>query len=195
MSDALRFRWLPNAVSIVRVLLIAPLIAAIVTHHRRFALWIIIVAALTDGLDGFLAKRFDWRTPLGAILDPAADKLLLSGAFAALVVAGRAPAWLFALVVLRDGVISVGAYAYRRIMGRLTVRPTRVSKMNTVVQFLYVVLLLAQDVEWRLGPWWIAFATGGVAVSTMLSGIDYVWAYGLPALGILRERARGFEGP
>ena len=115
---------------------------------------------------------------------------LLSGAFLALTLVGLVPVWLLVLVLLRDLVISIGAYAYRRIMGRLSVKPTRISKLNTLVQFLFVVLLLANRPFLHWPVWWTAFATGAVTASTVLSGIDYVWAYGWPALGHLRERAK-----
>ena len=95
---------------------------------------------------------------------------------------GAVPPWLLAILLLRDAVISVGSYAYRRIMGRLQVRPTRVSKINTFVQLLFVVIMVANNSWMHLGAWWLAFATGGVAVAAVMSGADYVWTYGLPAL-------------
>jgi cardiolipin synthase len=190
VSDASRWRWLPNALSLSRALLVVPLLVAVLVGHPRAALAIVFVAALSDGLDGWFAKRFDWRTAFGSVLDPAADKLLLSGAFLALTLVGLVPVWLLVLVLLRDLVISIGAYAYRRIMGRLSVKPTRISKLNTLVQFLFVVLLLADRPFLHWPVWWTAFATGAVTASTVLSGVDYVWAYGWPALGHLRERAK-----
>ncbi len=190
MNVESRWRRLPNAISLLRALLVIPLFLCVVSGRPRAALALALVAALSDGLDGFLAKRCGWTTTLGSLLDPAADKLLLSGAFLALTLVGLVPPWLLALVFLRDLVIATGAYAYRRIMGRLNVKPTRISKLNTVVQFLFVALLLAEGPYLHLAVWWVAFATGAVTVSTVLSGIDYVWAYGWPALGQLRDRAR-----
>jgi cardiolipin synthase len=183
-----RWRWLPNAVSVLRALLVVPLFLCIVDGRLRLALALMLVAALSDALDGFLAKRCGWKTALGTVLDPAADKLLLVGTFFALTWIGYVPVWLFALVLLRDLVISIGAYAYRRIMGRLSVKPSRISKLNTIVQFLFVVLLLAETPYLHLAVWWLAFATGAATLSTVLSGVDYVWAYGWPALGVLRDR-------
>ncbi len=191
MNTVFRLRWLPNGVSLFRLFLVLPLFFFIMDERARAALAVVFAAALSDGLDGFLAKRFDWKTRLGSVLDPAADKLLLSGAFLALTLVGLSPPWLFALVLLRDLVISIGAYAYRRIMGRLNVRPTRVGKLNTLVQFLFVTMLLANRPYLHLGARSLAFMTGAVTLSTLLSGIDYVWAYGWPALGQLRERAGG----
>ena len=109
-SCAMSWRFMPNAICVARMLLVAPLVLWIVEGRYAAALLVLVVAGISDGLDGFLAKRFDWRTRLGGLLDPAADKLLLVGAFAALTLRrARFPSSSRLVVVARDVVIVLGA--------------------------------------------------------------------------------------
>ena len=89
-------RWLPNAISLMRIAMIVPILMFIVDAKYAGALALFFVAGFSDGLDGFLAKRFDWHTRVGALLDPIADKLLVGGTFITLVIVGLIPAWLAA---------------------------------------------------------------------------------------------------
>src|SRR5690606_41004654 len=95
-------RWLPNAICALRIVLVAPLVLAVLAGEHATALALLVVAGFSDGLDGFLAKKFDWRARLGSLLDPAADKLLIVSAYAALVYVGLVPLAVFATVVGRD---------------------------------------------------------------------------------------------
>ena len=101
-------------------------------------LLLFFIAAMSDGLDGFLAKRFDWTSELGKILDPLADKLLLVGVFLVATWYGLIPRWLTSAAVGRDVMILLGAIAYRVGWGPLTGRPMISSKINTLMQLLYV---------------------------------------------------------
>ncbi|HET8899580.1 MAG TPA: CDP-alcohol phosphatidyltransferase family protein, partial [Rhodanobacteraceae bacterium] len=120
----------------------------------------------------FLARRFGWFTRLGAWLDPAADKLMLMVAYLSLAWVGVTPWWLAALVVLRDVVIVAGALAYRWLRGALEVAPSRLSKINTLVQILYVLVILIDfQPLLYLNPALLGWL---VAVLTVASGVDYV---------------------
>jgi len=147
------------------------------------------VAAFTDGLDGFLAKRFGWTSELGKYLDPLADKLLLVTVFACLSVAGLAPWWLTAIVLLRDFVIVVGAYVYRALFGPLEGRPTLRSKLNTVCQIAFCLAVVARATyDWPGES--VTTALGAlVLVTTAVSGIDYVLIYARRAAAVSRGRA------
>ena len=93
-------RHIPNALCFLRMLLVAPVAWLLVTDNYRFTLAMFFFAAATDGLDGFLAKRFGWTSELGKIIDPLADKILLVGVFITLAALGVVPVWLAATAVL-----------------------------------------------------------------------------------------------
>ena len=109
--DAMSLRWLPNAISLLRIGLILPILYSVVTERYTIALAMFVFAALSDGLDGWLAKHFGWHSRFGALLDPIADKLLVAGMFVTLYVGDFIPLWLAAVVILRDVVIIGGATA------------------------------------------------------------------------------------
>lgn len=167
-------RDIPNLITFGRILLVAPTAWALLTHRYEIALVLFFVAGASDALDGFLAKQFDWSSRLGALLDPLADKALLICCYAALAWNGLLPGWLFLLVILRDLVIVTGAVVYHLRIARLDASPTWVSKLNTLLQILLVLLVIGgQAVDWQR-PDWIAVLIAVVSVTTVWSGIDYV---------------------
>jgi cardiolipin synthase (CMP-forming) len=171
------WRWLPNAICVLRMLLAAPVAAALARGQYPLTLALFAVAALSDGLDGWLAKTFGWTSRLGKILDPIADKLLLVTVFVTLVWVGLVPLWLGAAVVLRDLVIVGGATAYHWLIGTLDGHPTFVSKLNTVVQLSFVLAVIAAA-AWHNVPGPLVVATGAACfVTTVVSGLDYVLTY------------------
>src|SRR5215472_1171223 len=106
------------------------------------ALALFFAAAVSDGLDGYLAKRFSWTSELGKVLDPLADKLLLVCVFVECAWLSLVPWWLTAAVVARDVLIGLGALTFRLWFGPLRGKPTPISKVNTGAQLLYVTLVL-----------------------------------------------------
>lgn len=170
-------RWLPNAISLMRIALIAPILLYIVNARFDLALLLFVIAGFSDGLDGWLAKRFDWGTRLGALLDPIADKLLVAGSFVTLAATGRIPTWLASVVVLRDVVIVGGAMAYSLLVSPIEGEPTRISKLNTALELLFVLFVLS-----RSGFGWpyditITILGAAVLVTVFISGIDYVLSW------------------
>ena len=109
-------RHLPNLICLVRIALIWPIVAALNAGAMPLALALFVAAAVSDGLDGYLAKRFSWTSELGKFLDPMADKLLLITVFVASAWLGLVPWWLAAAVVARDVMIGLGAFKSRRTM-------------------------------------------------------------------------------
>lgn len=181
-------RHLPNLITVLRMLLVVPLIVAIVREHYAIALVVALVAGVSDGVDGYLARHFGWQSRLGSILDPAADKLMLVSSMLALGWLGEAPRWLVVLVVARDAVIAAGALAWQFALHSFEARPSWLSKTTTVAQIGFVLLVLAdQAFGWGV-PWvipvWI------VAMLTAASGIDYVVRWGRLARNELK-RAKG----
>ncbi len=106
-------RHLPNLLTASRIVLVPPGVAAVLAARWDLALAVLFLAGASDALDGFLAKRFDWRSQLGALLDPVADKLLFAGMFVGIALVGLLPRWLVATIIGRDVVIVSGAIAYR----------------------------------------------------------------------------------
>lgn len=181
--------WLPNAISIMRIVLVVPILLFIVDEQYDLALILFFVAAFSDGVDGYLAKRFDWHTRIGALLDPIADKLLVGGTFLVLVFTGMIPIWMGIMVIIRDVVIVGGATAYNFLIRPVEGEPTRISKLNTALQLLFVVFILS-----RAGFGWpddiaITVIGAGVVVTVVVSGIDYVWSWARRARETARENA------
>lgn len=183
----MRLAWLPNAITFARMALAVPLALVILDGDYGTALVVALVAGGSDAVDGWLAKRFGWDSWLGGVLDPVADKLMLVAAFVALTLQDESPVWLFVLVAGRDLVIVAGAVAYHNLVGRLDAKPTRISKLTTLVQIVYVLALLAHltpalDLPLPLRTA-ILVATAAVTVA---SGIDYVVRWGLKARRAVR---------
>lgn len=178
-------RHLPNLICVLRILLIWPIVVWLHTQAYLPALALFILAAVSDGLDGYLAKRFNWTSELGKFLDPLADKLLLVVVFveaAWLPHPGGGsgelvPWWLTAAVVARDVMIGLGALTYRLWFGPLHGRPTLISKVNTGAQLLYLMLVMlnaALDVP----PHEVLDALALIAFATTVSsGLHYTLTF------------------
>ena len=140
-------RHLPNLICLLRIALIWPIIASI-SRRRTIdcTLLLFFIAAASDGLDGFLAKRFHWTSELGKVLDPIADKLLLMAVFLVATWYGLIPRWLTVLAVARDvHDRSGGASSIASAGDRCDGRPMISSKINTLLQLLYVLAMVAQQ--------------------------------------------------
>ena len=171
------FSWLPNAISTLRIILVVPILMLILRNDFAIALALFVVAGFSDGVDGYLAKRFQWHTRLGALLDPVADKLLVNGVFIALAYMQLVPVWLAAVVIGRDVIIIGGAAAYNLLVKPLQGEPTTVSKLNTMFELLFLLFVLSRAAfGW---PDKIAITVLGAAIliTVVISGIDYVWTW------------------
>ncbi len=175
----LRAAHIPNLICVLRILLVPPVAVTLLSARYREALALIVVAGLSDGLDGFLAKRYHWQSRLGGILDPIADKLLLTVTFVALAFQSLVPVWLAALVILRDVVIVSGGVAYQWLVAPVEPEPSRVSKLNTGMQLLFLCLVVTAAafpgvVPVALIDTSVLVAGAGVLVTGIVSGLDYV---------------------
>ena len=176
-------RDIPNVITFFRFLLVPPLVILLLQDRFAAALVVFGVAGFSDALDGFLAKRFDWRSRLGSLMDPLADKLLLVSCFVTLGWLGWIPVWLVALVILRDLVIVAGAIFYNMRIEQLEAEPTMVSKLNTAAQiFLVLTVIFSLGVR-TIPAFWIDILLYSVLATTLWSGIDYVWIWGRRAWG------------
>src|SRR5204863_2486705 len=168
------WRWLPNAICVARMLLVAPLVALLLGQSYAAALGVFVVAGLSDGLDGFLAKRFDWRTRLGGLLDPAADKLLLVSTFVALAYVGVMPRGVVAIVVGRDIVIVAGAVCYQLFIAPLEGEPAVISKLNTACQLAFGAFTLTFAAFGWPSPSALQLLGASVVFTSLVSGLTYV---------------------
>lgn len=161
----------------MRILLIIPIVVLLLDGQFAIVLGLFALAGLSDGLDGFLARRFNWQSRLGAILDPLADKLLMVCTYFVLGWMALLPLWLVVLVLARDVVIIVGAFAYYRLCNGIEMEPTRISKANTFFQIVLVLLVMLVPLGLALPVWMMASMIAVVAWTTLLSGGNYVWEW------------------
>jgi cardiolipin synthase len=181
-------RWLPNAITTLRMALTVPLAWLILEERHDWALVVGVVAGLSDGVDGFLAKRYGWQSDLGGLLDPVADKLMLTAGFVCLAVIGAMPWWMVVLVLARDVLIVAGAVAYHNIVGPVHAAPSTISKLTTFAQILLVLSVLVDDLpQLALPPWYLTGMLWLTAVATVLSGAHYVVVWSGKARDALRR--------
>jgi len=179
-------RHLPNLICLFRIVLVWPVLWSIVRGQYPLTLVLFFIAAASDGLDGYLAKRFNWTSELGRILDPVADKLLLVSVFLVATWYGLIPEWLTAAAVARDVLIPLGALAYWIVCGPLGGRPMISSKINTLLQLLYILAVVA-NAAFRFPPDSILKAFAALTFATVLvSGAAYVNEYTRRALRVAR---------
>lgn len=179
--------WLPTAITLGRLVAVPVTVYLLVEQRYAAAFWLFVAAGISDALDGFLARRFQAFSRIGAFLDPIADKALLVAVFITLGTGGHVPLWLVFLVAFRDILIVGGALLYQTLTQSLRMEPLRVSKLNTGAQILLVGLVLA-DLGLGIGtPAVSALATYAVAALTLASGAAYVWTWGRRAFAFEHE--------
>ncbi|MEW6593947.1 MAG: CDP-diacylglycerol--glycerol-3-phosphate 3-phosphatidyltransferase [Thermodesulfobacteriota bacterium] len=181
---------LPNCITLIRVLLV-PLFAIFVLEgNYELAFLIFVAAGISDGLDGFLARVLNQKTPLGAVLDPIADKALLMTAFVMLAVVGLIPSWLTVLVVSRDVIIMAGIGILTFNQHKVAIRPSYLSKVTTLLQLATIAFALGHQHLPHLQPLGQPLLVV-TAVLTLLSGAHYI----AKGFNILGEQGRGAGRP
>ncbi len=183
------WRHIPNTLSVMRILMVPPAVAALATARYRTAFFLILAAGATDVLDGYLARRFQWTSWLGSVLDPLADKLLIMSAFVTLSWLGYVPVWLTVLVLGRDVVIVSGATAYRQLFGDYDMAPTPLSKANSGLQLAFVLVVVVHLAGFPAPHWLVQTLQWLVVASTLVSGFHYVWLWGHKALSQAKRQS------
>lgn len=173
---------IPNIITVIRIISIVPICWLLWKAVYVPALLLLVLAGLSDALDGYLARRYGWFTRLGAVLDPVADKLFVVSVFLVFGLQGSLPWWLVALVIGRDIVIVVGAVLYRWLKGKVVMRPLVISKLNTGLQIFLLGMTLWHMAFAPLPTWFNLGLQWAVAVTTTLSGTAYVLLWGCYAL-------------
>jgi len=165
---------LPNSLTILRILLIPVFIGFLLYERYEYSLAVLLLAGLTDGLDGTIARVANQRTRLGAYLDPLADKLLLTSGFVTLSVLHLVPSWIAIVVVSRDMMLMTGTLLARLTESHLDISPTLLGKGTTLVQLSYlilVVVLTSRQMDLRL----IQPLLYLMVCVTVMSGFHYLY--------------------
>ena len=172
---------LPNIISVLRLIAVIPVVYLLIDHAFGWALVLFAAAGASDGVDGYLAKRYGWQSRLGGILDPLADKTLLVCCFLVLGAQGLIPLWLVLAVVFRDLLIIGGGVLYNYRVAEVEAAPIIVSKLNTGVQILLIVAVLMNAGVHSLPPSWLGALVWTCLVTVAVSGVQYVWIWGRKA--------------
>jgi cardiolipin synthase len=178
--EKLKGPWtLPNFITLLRLAALPFFLFAISAGRFGIALAIFVVAGVSDGIDGYLARRFDMKSALGAYLDPIADKLLMTGSYLFLSIpsfpaAIKIPVWLAVIVISRDILLMTVGLLMILSSGVRQFPPTWLGKVTTVTHIVTILIVLCTNLwQWPLAIAWIAF--GGAATTTVLSGFQYVY--------------------
>lgn len=168
---------IPNLITLARILCVPLIVWAITAGEMMGAFILFLAAGISDAVDGFLAKRFNMASELGAYLDPLADKALIVSIYVALGITEALPRWLVILVVSRD-IMIIGAVILTWLIGKpMQMKPLWISKANTLAQIVLACLVLAA-LGFRLDPGLLfPLAVAAVAVLTLLSIGFYVAAW------------------
>ena len=173
----MRPRDIPNLITVLRLLLVAPMLWLLLQDDYPGALSLFVFAGISDLVDGFLAKTYGWTSELGGILDPLADKLLLVGTLLVLGWQGELPAWLVAMAIARDVIIVSMAVLYHYLIEPFKAEPLLISKLNTLLQLALVATVIFSKVM-ALPAVLVRVLIYATALTTLWSGGAYIWGWG-----------------
>jgi cardiolipin synthase len=172
---------LPNIISILRLVAV-PVVAWLILQQRwEAACWLFLAAAVSDGIDGLLARWLNQMTQLGAALDTIADKALAVVTLVMLTQAGAIPLWVTLAILLRDSIVVLGALSYRGLAGHLEIHPTWLGKTHMFAEFGLLTLVLAGLGGLLAVDAWLTLLFVGVFAIAVISGAQYVWVWGAKA--------------
>ncbi|MBL4772376.1 MAG: CDP-alcohol phosphatidyltransferase family protein [Alcanivoracaceae bacterium] len=175
--------YLPNTITIGRIFAMIPLVWFMLEKQYEYAFYIAIAAGLSDMLDGFLAKTFGWQGWLGGVLDPLADKFMMLCCFMVFAVQEIIPNWLLILVLARDIIIITGATFYHFAIVKVDkAKPSLLSKFNTAIQILLIVVLLSHYSVYQFNQVFIDILIYLVTFFTVSSGLHYIYYWGKKAV-------------
>lgn len=172
---------IPNLISFLRLLLIIPVVWYLLEQRYEMALILFAIAGLSDAVDGYLARKYNWGSHLGGWLDPLADKAMQVSVYLSLTWLQLIPLWLLSAVIIRDLLIVGGGLFYYYRVERVNAAPSLISKLNTLMQILLVIILLLHMSVLALPVNVIDATIYLVLMTTILSGLDYVITWGIKA--------------
>lgn len=176
-------RQIPNLITLMRIVLVAPTTWLLWETRYVEAMVLMSIAGASDAMDGWLARKFSWGSRFGAAMDPVADKLLVAAMFIVFTLQGHIELWLTAIVLARDVIILVGAATYRLFFEPIEFAPTFISKANTAMQIVTVLLIqlalcqfpyISGIADLLVDPYCFYI----LAVLGVSSGLDYVITWG-----------------
>lgn len=163
----------PNLITMLRILAVPLFVIFILSNSYGRALVVFVIAGLSDLVDGYIARNFQLKSPLGAILDPLADKLLMTASYLTLGYFGKLPAWLTVVVICRDVIIVGGIIVLKLFEVEVRIDPTRISKWATASQLLTIFLALVRQLSPL--PYWVLLASCWLTTYfTVASGLVYM---------------------
>lgn len=165
---------IPNALTILRILLIPVIVGFLVYEHFDYALMTLIIAAVTDALDGSIARMANQKTQFGAYLDPLADKLLLMTIFVTFSLLEMVPAWSVIVVVSRDAILLTGTLLAGLTHTTVDASPSVLGKATTLFQLSYTILVLTFFSR-EMDPILLDPLLYTMSILTVLSGLHYIW--------------------
>jgi cardiolipin synthase len=183
--------YIPNIITLLRLILVIPTVACLLSGDYILAFWAFFIAGSSDALDGYLARRYNWFSRFGSILDPIADKSLMFCVFLTLGYLNVVPMWIALLVVSRDLVIVAGAAAYYFSFGKYTMQPSLISKLNTLVQITFALGIMLSLSYLNIQQGLLDSLMYLMVVTTVISGIDYVLVWGRRAWQAYGETRNG----
>lgn len=167
------WRFVPNLITLLRFTAVPLLVWWLFDNQFNNALLLWLLMGLSDALDGYLAKTFDWKTTLGSYLDPAADKVMLISSYIALGALNLLPHWLVLIVIMRDVALLSGAVSYVSMTRCFEIEPSLISKLNTFVQILLVLAVIYSQIN-AFPVIIIQTLIGLTLFTTIVSGYDYL---------------------
>lgn len=182
---------IPNILTVMRIILIIPFAALMYQQEYGLALVVFFVAGVSDGVDGFLARHFNWKSRFGAIADPLADKLLLMTAYIVLALTEQIPYWLALVVLARDFVIVLGALIYHYCIHHYDIQPSIWGKACTMVQIVYGLAVILKLAAWPMPDVVVNEGMWLVLAITLLSGAHYLCVWSWRGWKVLQGGARG----
>jgi len=167
------WRFLPNLITLLRFAAVPLLVWWLLDSQFNNALLLFFLMGLSDALDGYLARSFNWKTTLGSYLDPAADKVMLISSYVTLGALDLLPHWLVLIVIMRDVALLSGAVSYVSTTRRFEIEPSLISKLNTFVQILLVFAVVYSQLN-AVPLMMINLLVGFTVLTTLASGYDYL---------------------
>jgi cardiolipin synthase len=164
---------IPNLITLTRILLTPLFIIFLIQERYQQALWIFVLAGISDMADGLIARRWRQKSPLGTFLDPLADKLLMGASFITLSIYHLIPPWLTVIVISKDLVTVLGIMLFKLVNVPVIVQPSLAGKLCTTTQVATVLLVLMAQV-WNISPAFLQamfWVTGGI---TAITGLHYI---------------------
>lgn len=175
-------KQIPNMLTTLRMLLAIPIYFLIINNEFSMVLWLAFIAGVTDGFDGWLARKLEAVSRYGAVMDPLSDKVLMVFSYVAFTVVGLIPLWFMVLIALRDILIVTGALLYHKKFGRYEMAPSITGKMSTFFQILFGLLLIVKQIYAGLPLAILNTIFISVVIMIFVSGFNYLFVWGRRAL-------------